>query len=384
MTRRYAKLNDATVEAMVDFHEGPAQVTFDTQVRGLQVRIGKKRVTWTYLQEHQTRGKRSTTCKRLGHFPAMGVVAARKAALQEAGKVAAGRLVPGRRSAMTLKEALDDYVEHLREQSKRKGKEALWARNATSFIRRHLVPAFGNWSLAELSNAPASVRDFHRDVSRDVGPFAANQCCRIMSAAYKMAARLDRSLPPHNPCSAVRYNPETPSTAGLAFTDFPKWREAWEHVKSPARRSYYLCGLLTGARPGELARLEWRDIDMRARTLVIRHAKAGADITIPLSAAIARALKLARGADPVKIFPGCNDTSFDHGLPAAGRSLRRTFRTIAADLGVNEILVRLLMGHSLIGINQSYINAMMLTGGPGLRDAQRQISGRIVELLRLA
>jgi hypothetical protein len=152
----------------------------------------------------------------------MGIVAARKAALQEAGKLAAGRLVPGRRSAMTLKEALDDYLEHLREQSRRKGKEPLWARNATSFIRRHLIPAFGNWSLAELSNAPAAVRDFHRDVTRDVGPFAANQCCRIMSAAYKLAARLDRSLPPALPTSAVRYNPETPSTAGLAFADFPK------------------------------------------------------------------------------------------------------------------------------------------------------------------
>jgi hypothetical protein len=48
---------------------------------------------------------------------------------------------------------------------------------------------------------------------------------------------------------------------------------------------------------------------------------------------------------------------------------------------VNEVLTRLLMGHSMSGINQSYINALVLTGGPGLREAQRKISQRIVTLL---
>jgi integrase len=68
-------------------------------------------------------------------------------------------------------------------------------------------------------------------------------------------------------------------------------------------------------------------------------------------------------------------------LPATGRALRRTYRTVAADLGVNEVLTRLLMGHSLAGINQRYITELVLQSGPGLRTAQAAISRRIVTLL---
>jgi hypothetical protein len=48
-----------------------------------------------------------------------------------------------------------------------------------------------------------------------------------------------------------------------------------------------------------------------------------------------------------------------------------------------EVLVRLLMGHSLHGINQNYITKHVLTSGPGMREAQRKISRRIVALLGL-
>ena len=61
-----------------------------------------------------------------------------------------------------------------------------------------------------------------------------------------------------------------------------------------------------------------------------------------------------------------------------GRALRRTYRTIAADLGINEVMTRLLMGHSMKGINQEYINTLALTGAPGLRAAQAKISRDIV------
>jgi hypothetical protein len=59
------------------------------------------------------------------------------------------------------------------------------------------------------------------------------------------------------------------------------------------------------------------------------------------------------------------------------------YRTVAADLGVNEILIRLLMGHSLVGVNASYINTLALVRGPGLRDAQARISRRIKSLLTM-
>ena len=140
-----------------------------------------------------------------------------------------------------------------------------------------------------------------------------------------------------------------------------------------------------GASPsGAHARLKWSDVKPRARALVIGHAKAGADIAIPLSIPIVQALKLARHhADEGEelVFPGCAQVGHRDALPARGNMLRHTFRTVAADLGIDELLAHFLLGHAPEGISQKYIARMILTAGPALRVAQRAISRRIVALL---
>jgi integrase len=116
-----------------------------------------------------------------------------------------------------------------------------------------------------------------------------------------------------------------------------------------------MAAILSGTRPGELARLHWRDVVPRQdkpiivngierypreRCFIIRGAKAGNDVRVPLSAAIAQALKAARAAAPPSsgddfVFPGRTSgshvTKFDgDGLIAHGMMLRRTWRTVAA------------------------------------------------------
>ena len=84
----------------------PAVVMWDSKVPGLFVRIGHHKVTWTFQKEYRTRGKRGTTFRRLGFYPAMGILAARKAALMYAGQIASGKPMPGLRDAVTLDQAL--------------------------------------------------------------------------------------------------------------------------------------------------------------------------------------------------------------------------------------------------------------------------------------
>lgn len=382
--RKIRKITDRQVEAIRDLRDpedkdAGVHVLWDSKVSGLFVRIGRHKTTWVFQKEYRTRGKRGTTFRRLGFFPSMGILAARKAALMYAGQIASGKPMPGLRDAVTLDQALAEYDQHLKAQSKRRGKNPTWAKVVQSFARLHLSPSFGRWTLAELSAAPALVRDFHERVTKEAGPGAADHCCRILAALYKHVAKLDRSLPTQSPCSAVRYHGYTPSTAGLALDQFPAWREAVERLP-PLRQAYYRFCLLSGARPGEAARIKWSDVDVKRRTITIRKSKSGADLVLPMSAAIVGALRRARGADAVRVFPGAE--WFKDDLPARGRALRRTYRTVAADLGVNEVLTRLLMGHSLSGnINLSYINQIALTGGEGMRSAQRRVSRRIVDLL---
>ena len=95
--------------------------------------------------------------------------------------------------------------------------------------------------------------------------------------------------------------------------------DAWSKIESPIHRAYHLLAILTGARPGELARLKWSDVRPRQRSLVIAHAKAGADIAVPMSIEIVRALRMARDAEDEgeqPVFPGCAQVGHRDKLPA--------------------------------------------------------------------
>ena len=123
---------------------------------------------------------------------------------------------------------------------------------------------------------------------------SANHCARVVRAAYKRAGRRDISLPARLPTSAVEFNDETPSQKALDFKKFPAWLKAWRKIDGATRQAYHLTELLTGTRPGELARLRWADVKHNERNLVIGKAKAGHDITIPITEEIAAALQMAR------------------------------------------------------------------------------------------
>ena len=366
------------VEVLVD-HSGhdtnplPA-VFYDAMVPGLRIRIGRHKRTWFYFAEYQVKGKRGTVFKRLGFWPRMQVADARRAALQEAAKVAAGRPQPGKRDAITLEAATADYLASLEARGKKS------ARFVGSLMRIHLLPDFGRFTLAELSDAPALMRDHHLKISKHK-PVAANRVMSILSAIYRHASRLDRSLPPASPISAVRFNREEPKQSAMPFDKFEEWRERVEALP-PIRRAYHLLLLLTGMRGGSAQRLKWTDVNVKARTFTLRGLpghKVRKDISLPMTSAIVAALKLARPVHEGVIFPGARKWS--DRLPYKGHDLRHTYLSVAADLGIDELQRRLLTGHSLVGISQAYVTRAIVEGGPGVREAQRKISKRIVTLL---
>jgi len=225
------------------------------------------------------------------------------------------------------------------------------------------------------------VRDWHLKVTKNSGPVYANRAAQLLRATYRYAARLNRSLPPALPTSAVAFNREVPRETGIK--DFEEWATAWRAIPSPVKRGFHLANLLLGARPGELARVEWTDIDRKERKLVIRAGKiAGVpDTELPLTWPIVRALKMARGADSVLVFPAARHNVIRDRLPVHGHSLRHAYRSVAKALGVDDMAAKLLMGHSLkaLGVSAGYLSKGMLRDP--LRKAQREISSEILKRL---
>jgi integrase len=389
--RRFQKLLDARIEAYREFET--SGTFWDTLVHGLCVRLGKRKTSWVFHKEHRTHGRRGVTFKVLGTFPAMKVADARREASVLAGRVAEKTMEPGKRKALKFGAAFDTYLKFLRGQSAIGGRGAKPgappkpARHADNLdkLRKQFFEEWEKWPLADLSKNPTMVAEWHERISRDNGAISANRAAEALRACYKFARKRNRTLPHDLPTSGIVFNVEVPSQAGLAFKDFPKWRKQWELIESPMRRAYHLFCLLTGMRPGEAARLTWANVLPRERAVLLGNAKAANDIRIPMSVEIVKALRMARDAgddetEPL-IFPGCAQVAHRDTLMVRGNALRHTFKTVATDAKVSEMLVEFLMGHAPVGVSRKYVVQMILSSGPAMRSAQRAISRRIMSLL---
>ncbi|QPF91484.1 tyrosine-type recombinase/integrase [Bradyrhizobium commune] len=362
----------------------------DSIVKGLLLFVGANRTIWRFRRRRREKGVRTTIFRTLGEWPMMNTEDARKAAEITVGNVHTGDAAPNKRSSVKFEVAFGQYLEYLKEKAEKNGKPPRWHYNVTKLGDKIILTKWAKWSLYEMAMSPASLASWHKQVTKDHGPVSANHAARIVRATYKRAARLDRSLPAYLPTSAVEFNTEKPKQAALEFKGFPAWLRAWRKIDNAIRQAYHLTGLLTGARPGELARLRWEDYSDNERLLVIADAKAGNRITIPITDEIAAALKMARAAaeglghdigQDSLIFPGCKQAAWRDELPARGHVLRHTYSTVAADLGIDDLHRHFLLGHAPEGISQRYIATLILSNGPALRDAQRRMSRRFVELL---
>ena len=384
------KLSDQHIEALREFNT--LGTYSDSVVPGLRIRVGVHRSTWLFFKRHRIKGKRSTTFRALGTWPVMDVAKARKEALIVAGKVAGGNIEPSKRTAVKFETAFTAYLEYLKAKAEKNNKPPRWHDNVKKLGDKIILPHFGKWTLIELANSPDAVADFHLNVTKNNGPVSANHCARVIRATYKRAARRDITLPARLPTSAVEFNDETPSQTALDFKKFPAWLKAWRKIDSATRQAYHLTALLIGPRPGELARLRWANVKHNERNLVIGKAKAGQDIVIPITEEIAAALQMARDdaeqlglaiTPDSLVFPGCSQISAREALPARGNMLRHTYRTMAADLEVDDLLIHFLMGHAPDGISQKYIATLILANGPAMRAAQERMSARMLKELGL-
>ncbi len=381
---------DNFFDAVLQFPRERIILYRDPTTDGLQLRLGRHRATWLFYWDDRRHRRRKITSKRLGFFPAMPTAEARDAARIERGKVAASEVGPGKREAVKVETSLAEYVAHLERKAAAKGKPARWAKNVRHIVKKHITPQWGQWSLSDIALHPGAVADWHREITEANGPVIANQVCRVLRASYKRSAKRDVSLPQRDPCSAVEYNPEVPAQTAMAFRDYPRWLKAWRAIevgpKAPARKEYHLLALFTGARGGEIARLRWRDVHPRERVIEIAGSKSGTTIRLIMSGPIARILKRARDVGKPKdhdalVFAHCDQVAQREALPARGHALRHSYRTVCADLHIDDVIAHVLQGWAPRNISENYLTRLVLAAGQGVRASQRKVSKRIIELL---
>jgi integrase len=123
---------------------------------------------------------------------------------------------------------------------------------------------------------------------------------------------------------------------------------------------------LSGWRLGEAANLQWREIDLATRTALLSDTKTGASARALSYAAIDTIKNLPRFGEFVfSSADGKNLTSLSTtvkrilhtaGLPGdiSAHTLRHSFASVAADLGMSEITIAALLGHSKASVTSRY------------------------------
>lgn len=257
----------------------------------------------------------------------------------------------------------------------------------------------GDWKKLPITQITRRVaRDKHVTISTKHGKRVANQALRDFRAAYNLAMRVadDPDSLTDNPTKAITWNKERSSNRVIMPDDLPDWWERLQAVPNPMRRAMHELGLLSGLRPGTLVSLRREWIHLDKRCVSIPRMKSGRSFDLPLSEPMVACIRRALEAGDILyarsewLFPTraratgdviATPTWKEKTLPSeTGHILRHTYRTLAKHEGVDQIDARLLLDHTVPGIDGVYIHSRALFGR--LLATQEHLSVAILALCK--
>jgi integrase len=288
-----------------------------------------------------------------------------------------------RRQEPTIADVADRYLaEHVAIHNKPSTQAEL-----RRLVDKRIKPPLGAKRIAELTRA--DVAKWHHAMAST--PYEGNRALACLSKMLILAAAV-WELRSDNPCKGIRRFPERVRDRYLDDDELRRLGEELTAAQRDGRErpeTIRVIRLLaaTGMRLGEACGLAWDDIDLKARTIRLRDAKAGAR-TVHLGTAAVAILAAAperdgylacSAFDPEKpITPAAMEHVWDRVRGRAGlegvrlHDLRHTVGTLAALGGANAFAIRNLLGHRTLAMTNRYVGrAAELTRAAADQVAQR-------------
>jgi len=345
---------------------------YDDKLKGFGLRVTSGG-TKAFFVEKLVKGK---LCRiTLGRYGEITVEQARKEAHKLLGKIATGvDPVAEKRAAkargVTLEEVFEDYL-NARKSLKH---------NTTYNYKRVLTVAFESWIKKPLiSITKDHVTKHHERLGREHGEAYANLAMRLLRALFNFAAgqyedAQGKSLISENPVRRLSqtrawYRVDRRQTF-IKSHELSAWYKGVQKLESDVLRDYLLVLLFTGLRRQEAATLQFRHIDLQAKTLTVINTKNHESHTLPLSDFLYRLLKRRKKVMTNEyVFPGKGvaghiieprkqmaNVTKDSGVHFTVHDLRRTFLTIAESLDIPAYALKRLMNHKITGdVTAGYI-----------------------------
>jgi hypothetical protein len=225
----------------------------------------------------------------------------------------------------------------------------------------------------------------------------------LLRSIHRHAAKLDTSLSfERHPCTAVAFHDEKPrQNAAIPVELMPAWSGQLQKLRalSPLRGLFQIINLRLGTRPGELAARTWADVDWGRKVITLTESKTGL-YEAPLSTQCVAELEEVREVGKVLypksafIFPARGNghlarfTEPKNTLSHSGNQMRHTHHTVGVLLGIDELILDVIEGRSLLKVGatgtasragRGYLDRLAL--GPKAHEAQQAISDYIDRLV---
>jgi len=195
------------------------------------------------------------TRRALGKFPDLTVENARKACRRDSVAVADGKDPAAerhaRRTEPTLAALWECYLETHARPRKRTWKDD------ERMYRKYMAAMHGK-RLSALTQAV--VAKWHGGIAHNHGPIQANRCKFLLATMFSKASAAVGYTGP-NPCKGVPNFPERSRERFLLPTEMKAFFDALVDAGDPWHDLFQLA-LFTGARRGNIASMEWREIDL--------------------------------------------------------------------------------------------------------------------------
>lgn len=334
---------------------------FDTEVKGLMLRVGKTSKTF-YVQVDvldPATGKYKTVKEKLGAYGEWTPEQVRTEAPQIIRRLREGK--PAQEEAPPTLQAL--YDRYLKDKNLSKGTETLY--------KGYVPRLFASWLELNLSQlekalAPEIVIDRFQQIRETCGPGAANNSFKCLQAIINYGEILYPQFITRNPVKVLSRAEQWVKMGGrddyLEPGHFKTFADGLLS-NTPVHRDCYLFALFHGIRPQESYALRWDAVDFEKGVVTFKHdtERSKRTYTVPLSTQSREILKRREeGAEEGQeyVFPKqgarnthahlilrSDDLKRKTGLDLTVHGLRRTFITTGERLRLRREDINLLTGH---------------------------------------
>jgi len=381
-------------EALPDYTKKNQELFWDTELAGFGLRI--TRASKTYIVEKRV--NRRTVRARIGRHNQIPTDKARKMAQKLIYEMTTGKDINARKKAVrgesiTLLQAFHAFLE------KRELKErTIWD------YQRAIDISFKNWKSKRIIDITREmVSRHHKKLGDQIGKAQANQSMRFLRSLINFTAGQfedvdGKPLIKENPVSIISqtktwYRVERRQTI-IKSHELASWFQAVESLNGGLVKDYLKILLFTGLRRQEAMKLQWNQVDLKAKTLTIIDTKNRNPLTLPLGPFILKLLKARKSiaTDSPFVFPGTGKTGHlveskyqtaqvtkESGIKFCLHDLRRVFINTAESLDISSYGVKQLVNHST---NGDVTSGYMVADPERLRKPMEKIETQLLRLCR--